>query len=112
MIKTRICKKIGQILLQLLQDTNEPERIWLGNLSTTQISYLKDNISPVTIEHFTQAQLNNVFLTFSRILAEGALRINQHRQIIEQHTPQLAALAGRTKDTQRGKEGALARTTA
>ena len=84
----------GHIFLQILQDTNEPERIWLGNLSSTQISYLKDNISPVTIGHFTQAQLNNVLLKFSRILAEGALSINQHRQNIEQHTPQLARLAG------------------
>ena len=32
--KDRNSQKIGQIILQLLQDTNEPERIWLGNLST------------------------------------------------------------------------------
>ena len=69
-------QKIGGAFLKLLRETSEPGRIWIGNMSTEQISTLTTLLPLNTVADYTQAQLNNIMLDFSHILSMGALSIN------------------------------------
>ena len=84
----RKAQRVGDAFLRVLQETPEPGRVWIGNMSSDHISKLQELISSKTVASFTQAQLTNTFLEFSRILSVGALSINQHRLIKEQNLPQ------------------------
>ena len=76
-------RQIGRALMDLLHTTSEPERIWLGNLSTCQIKYLQQNINPDTLSSLTQKQLDNIFLPLGRILAEGSTNLNHQKLIAD-----------------------------
>jgi hypothetical protein len=81
-------QKVGDAFIRILQDTSEPGRIWIGNMSSDQIAKLQELVTDKTVASFTQAQLTNTILEFSRVLSVGALSINQHRIIKEQNLPQ------------------------
>ncbi len=68
----RLQHQVGRAMLELLDNTDEPGRVWLGNLSISQITILSGNILPDLLKDKTQSQLNKIFLGVSRILAEGA----------------------------------------
>ena len=76
-------RQIGRAILDILRHTDEPGRIWLGNLSVTQIDHLTKAVNPDAYAHLTQAQLNNILLPISRILAEGCRNLN-HQKLIEE----------------------------
>jgi hypothetical protein len=81
-------QKVGDAFIRILQDTSEPGRMWIGNMSSDQIVKLQELVTDKTVASFTQAQLTNTILEFSRVLSVGALSINQHRLIKEQNMPQ------------------------
>jgi hypothetical protein len=48
-------QRVGDAFLWVLQETPEPGRMWIGNISSDQISQLQE-----TVASFTQAQLINI----------------------------------------------------
>ncbi len=98
---------IGRTVLALLQDTNEPGRIWIGNFSQDQVNHLTTAISAHQLSQFSQSQLDAIFLDISRILSEGSLSINHRKQLAERYgqteTKNQKKLAAATRKRGRGR---------
>ena len=79
--KSALHRQIGRAVLHVLDTTNEPGRLWTGNLSANQIHQITALLNPDAINTITQTQLTNIFLPISRILADGCLSRNHHKLI-------------------------------
>ena len=89
-------RQIGRAVLQVLDTTNEPGRLWTGNLSADQIHQITALLNPNAINTITQTQLTSIFLPISRILADGCLNLNHHKLLAEQqqHTNNQSTTSG------------------
>ncbi len=70
-------RRIGRAYIEVLRETPEPGRMWIGNLSEQQITRLVELIPHAAIQHLTQAQLDHILLPICRILADSSLNLNQ-----------------------------------
>ena len=75
--------------MELLTETTDPGRMWIGNLSDQQIQRLTELIPAAAILNLTQAQLDHILLPICRILADGSLNLN-HQKIIADQNHELA----------------------
>jgi hypothetical protein len=91
---SQIPRQIGRAFMDLLTETTDPGRIWIGNLSEQQIQRLTELIPPAAIHNLTQAQLDHILLPICRILADGSLNLN-HQKIIADQNHELAQNKGK-----------------
>ena len=82
---SRDSRQIGRAFMELLAETSEPGRMWIGNLSDQQITRLTELIPPNATRHMTQAQLDHILLPICRILADGSLNLNHQKVIADQN---------------------------
>ena len=80
-----IPRQIGRAFMELLAETTDPGRMWIGNLSDQQIRRLTELIPTAATQNMTQAQLDHILLPICRILADGSLNLNHQKLIAEQN---------------------------